>query len=107
MCPDVLTNSLSYNSNSPNKRFSNTLTIKDVQFAKWPIPSMKTLTFLSIYQDCLIMRDHMIDDALTDLETKIQDHCLTTPSYCPAEKELCLAKYSELTLNILCWIYIG
>lgn len=58
--------------------------------------SLKTLTLLSVYQDCLIMRDHMIDDALTDLEAKIQDHCMKITSYCPVENELCLAKYSEL-----------
>lgn len=72
-------------------------TIKDVQYAKWLIGSSKMLTVLCIYQDCLVMRDHMIDDILTDLETNIQNHCLTIAEpYSPAENELCLAKYCKL-----------
>lgn len=82
--------------NLSDKQFTNTLTIKDVQLAKWPTGSSKLLTFLCIYQDALVMRDHLIDDALTDLEIKIQDHCATiTEPYSPIENELCLAKYSE------------
>jgi hypothetical protein len=57
--------------------------------------SSKMLTFLNIYQDYLVMRDHMIDDALADLEAKIQNYCMSITSYCPVENELCLAKYSE------------
>jgi len=73
------------------------LTIKDVQYPKWLIGSTKMLTVLCTYQDCLVMRDHMIDDTLTDLELKIQDHCLTIAEpYSPAENELCLARYCEL-----------
>lgn len=72
------------------------LTIKDVQYARWPKNSSKTLTVLCTYQDCLVMRDNLIDDALVDLEAKIQDYCLTlTEPYCPVENELCLAKYCE------------
>lgn len=83
---------------SPDSQLSNSLTIKDVQHAKWLKGSLKTLTFLYIYQDCLVMRDHLIDDALTDLEHKIQDYCATiTEPYSPVENELCLAKYCELT----------
>lgn len=82
-----------------NKQFLNMLTIKDVQYARWLKGSSKTLTVLCMYQDCLVvMRDHLIDDTLADLETKIQNYCLTITKepYLPTENELCLAKYSEL-----------
>lgn len=83
---------------SSDNRFSQSLTMKDVQHAKWLKGSSKTLTFLCVYQDCLVMRDHMIDDTLTDLEQKIQDYCASvTEPYSPVENELCLAKYSEYT----------
>jgi len=44
-----------------------------------------------------MMRDHLIDDTLADLEAKIQEYCVTAtdPLYIPAENELCLAKYCE------------
>lgn len=72
------------------------LTIKDVQFAKWQNGSCKTLTFLCVYLDYIVMRDHVIDDALSNLENKIQDYCATiTEPYYPVDNELCLAKYCE------------
>jgi hypothetical protein len=79
------------------KRFSNMLTIKDVQYARWLKGAVKTLTFLCVNSDCLMMRDHLIDDTLTDLEAKIQEYCVTAvdPLYTPVENELCLAKYGE------------
>ncbi|XP_050056969.1 uncharacterized protein LOC114132611 isoform X5 [Aphis gossypii] len=81
-----------------SKRFSNMLTIKDVQYARWLKGAVKTLTFLCVNGDCLMMRDHLIDDTLTDLEAKIQEHCMTAvvdPLYTPAKNELCLAKYYD------------
>jgi len=44
-----------------------------------------------------MMRDHLIDDTLADLEAKIQEYCVTTADllYTPAENELCLVKYGE------------
>jgi len=75
----------------------NMLTLKDVQYARWLKGAVKTLTFLCVNGDCLMMRDHLIDDTLADLEAKIQEHCVTAadPLYTPAENELCLAKYCE------------
>uniref|UniRef100_A0A2H8TG30 Tudor domain-containing protein 1 n=1 Tax=Melanaphis sacchari TaxID=742174 RepID=A0A2H8TG30_9HEMI len=88
-----------------SERFSNMLTIKDVQYAKWLKGAVKTLTFLCVNGDCLMMRDHLIDDTLTDLESKIQEYCVTAidPLYTPAENELCLAKYvDELWYRAIC-----
>ncbi|XP_022162071.1 uncharacterized protein LOC111027893 isoform X3 [Myzus persicae] len=88
-----------------SKRFSSMLTIKDVQYARWLKGAAKTLTFLCVNGDCLMMRDHLIDDTLADLEAKIQEHCLTVadPLYTPAENELCLAKYfDELWYRAIC-----
>ncbi|XP_015365660.1 PREDICTED: uncharacterized protein LOC107162970 [Diuraphis noxia] len=88
-----------------SKRFSNMLTIKDVPYAKWLKGAVKTLTFLCVNGDCLMMRDHLIDDTLADLEAKIQEHCVTTtnPLYTPAENELCLAKYiDQLWYRAIC-----
>lgn len=77
------------------------LTIKDVQYARWLKGAVKTLTFLCVNDDCLMMRDHLIDDTLADLEAKIQEHCVTAanPLYTPAENELCLAKYGEYIVD--------
>ncbi|XP_060870995.1 uncharacterized protein LOC132945306 isoform X4 [Metopolophium dirhodum] len=88
-----------------SKRFSNMLTIKDVQYARWLKGAVKTLTFLCVNGDCLMMRDHLIDDTLADLEAKIQEHCVIAadPLYTPAENELCLAKYfDELWYRAIC-----
>jgi len=54
-----------------------------------------------VNDDCLMMRDHLIDDTLADLEAKIQEHCVTAanPLYTPAENELCLAKYGEYIVD--------
>lgn len=74
------------------------LTIKDVQHAKWQKGSLKVLTVLGIYQNYFVMRDHMIDDTLNNLESKIQDYFMTVlESYSPTENELCLVKYSTLS----------
>lgn len=86
--------------NSPSylarKNYHNNFTIQDLQHARWQKGSLKTLTFLCLSKDYLVMRDHLIDDTLTDLEFKIQDYCskITEP-YSPVENELCLAKYCE------------
>lgn len=80
----------------PDTKLLNVLTIKDIQYAKWQKGSFKTLTFLCIYQDYLVMRDHLVDDALTDLEAKIQSYCaITKEPLIPTKDELCLAKYCE------------
>ncbi|XP_026816248.1 uncharacterized protein LOC113555865 isoform X3 [Rhopalosiphum maidis] len=81
------------------KRFSNMLTTKDIQYVRWLKGAEKTLTFLCVNGDCLMMRDHLIDDTLTDLEAKIQEYCVTAvdPLYTPAENELCLAMYVVLS----------
>lgn len=81
----------------PGKQFSNILTTKDVQFAKWKKGSSKTLTFLCFSHKYFVMRDHLTDDALTDLETKINDYCSSiNETYSPVANELCLVKYCEL-----------
>ncbi|KAL4112570.1 hypothetical protein QTP88_016325 [Uroleucon formosanum] len=101
LCQEQQTSSAAEHS----KRFSNMLTIKDVQYAKWLKGAVKTLTFLCVNGDCLMMRDHLIDDTLADLEAKIQEHCVTAadPLYTPAENELCLAKYfDELWYRAIC-----
>jgi len=80
----------------PDKQFLNMLTVKDVQFANWPKGLSKTLTFLCINHEYFVMRDNLMNNALTDLETKIYDYCLTVNEiYSPAANELCLAQYCE------------
>lgn len=78
------------------------LTIKNVNYVKWLNGSLKLLTFLIVYKDCLIMRDHVIEEMLEDLEMKIQDFCKIPPkSYSPAENELCLAKFCEYYIILI------
>lgn len=74
---------------------SSILTIKDLQYAKWSNDSSKLLTFVIVYKDCLILRDHMIEETLADLEVQIQGYCKISEPYSPTENELCLAKYCE------------
>lgn len=92
MCHDTITSE----AHSPCGKLAQMLKVKDVQYARWLKGSVKTLTFLCMYEDYLVMRDHLIDDALADLETKIQDYCVKiTEPYNPANDELCLAKFCK------------
>ncbi|VVC36208.1 Hypothetical protein CINCED_3A022077 [Cinara cedri] len=93
---DMLTEMYQDTEISAPYKSNNMLTIKDIQYAKWFKGASKLLTFVIVYKDCLILRDHMIDETLGDLETQIQDYCKTVSnSYSPTENELCLAKYSD------------
>lgn len=81
--------------NSPHQS-SHKFVIKDVQHARWPKGAKKNLTFLCQSKDYLVMRDHLVDDAVADLEIKIQEYCSENVDvYSPDVKELCIAKYSK------------
>ncbi|XP_050543343.1 uncharacterized protein LOC126906674 isoform X2 [Daktulosphaira vitifoliae] len=102
--PEIITNKLLSNNQNSLNQSSQKFVIKDVQHARWPKGSKKNLTFLCQSKDYLVMRDHLVDDAVTDLETKIQEYCLENiDMYSPALEELCIAKYSDdLWYRALC-----